>query len=119
MEEIWGLSTGNDGVTSSGPTEWFESFFDQFPYEGEPDCYPAMVPEEVTAVRDVVRVMQRAAIDPNISKMPTVEEVTRSGWPERVAPAAKRALDVMMRRGRFSEDVEEAEPSNLVPWPPA
>ncbi len=118
MEEIWGLSTGDQGVSKSGPTEWFESFFDWFPYEGEPDYYPAMTTEEAIAVRDVLELMQKAISDTAISNMPSVSEITSTGWPERIGPEAKQALDVMLRRGRFSEAVEEAEPTTPIPWPP-
>lgn len=117
MEEIWGLSEGDSGVATSGPTEWFETFFDWFPYTGEPDWYPAMTAEEASAVREVCKLMQRAIADTDISKHPTVEDIIRTGWPERIAPTAKRALDLMLERGRFSEDEEEEEPSSPVPWP--
>jgi hypothetical protein len=117
MEEVWCLSRGDLGVDEAGPTEWFESFFDWFPYEGEPSWFPAMDPEEIEAVREVCRLMQKAIADTDISKHPTVEEVTRTGWPKRIAPTAKEALDQMLRRGRFSEEIEEVEPSNPIPWP--
>ena len=117
MDELCGLSRGDPGIHEAGPTEWFEAFFDWFPYEGEPEWYPAMTPEEETAVREVCALMQQAISDPDISKDPTVEEVTRTGWPQRVAPAAKHALDLMLQRGRFSEEREEEEPSNSLPCP--
>jgi hypothetical protein len=117
MEEIWGLSRADMGVHEAGPTEWFETFFDLFPYEGEPDYYPAMTLEEATAVRQVCELMQQAISDTDISKCPTVEEVTRTGWPQRIAPVAKQALDLMLQRGRYSEEQEEEEPSSPVPWP--
>lgn len=117
MEELWGLSKGDIAVHDEGPVEWFETFFDWFPYEGDPHWYPAMTPEEENAVRTVCKLMQLAIADPSIPEMPSVEEVTASGWPERVAPFAKKALDLMLARGRFSEDKEEEEPSTPVPWP--
>lgn len=117
MEEVWGLTRGNAGIGDAGPVEWFESFFDFFPYEGEPACYPAMTAEEEEAVRGVCKLMQLAVADPSIPRHPTVEDVAGSGWPERIAPVAGKALEVMLKRGRFSEEVEEAEPSTPVPWP--
>ena len=117
MEELWGLSKGNIGVQNEGPVEWFETFFDWFPYEGEPHWYPVMTPEEENSVRTVCKLMQLAINDPSIPEEPGVEEVTASGWPERIAPFAKQALDVMLVRGRFSEDKEEEEPSTPIPWP--
>jgi hypothetical protein len=76
-----------------------------------------MNPEEESAVRTVCKLMQLAVTDPAIPKDPTVEQITSSGWPERIAPFAKKALDLMIARGRFSEEVEEEEPSTPVPWP--
>jgi hypothetical protein len=116
-EEVWRLSRGNEGVRAIGPGEWFESFFDYFPYDGEPNRHPAMRAEEETAVRTVCMLMQLAIADAAIPKNPSVEEFTSSGWPEVIAPFAKKALGLMLERGRFSEDVEEVEPSTPVPWP--
>ncbi|OQW73835.1 MAG: hypothetical protein BVN33_09380 [Proteobacteria bacterium ST_bin13] len=118
MEAIWGLSRGDEQVRQSGSVEWFGSFFDWFPYEGEPDYYPAMTTEEVIAVRDVLELMQKAISDTAISNMPSFSEITSTGWPVRIAPVAKQALDVMLRRGRFSEAAEEEEPTTPIPWPP-
>lgn len=117
MEEVWGLSHGNAEVYEIGPTEWFETFFTWFPYEGEPKWYPAMTAEEASAVRNVCKLMQLAIAEPLIPKTPSVEQVIDSGWPERIAPFAEKALNLMLERGRFSEEVEEEEPSTPVPWP--
>jgi hypothetical protein len=114
MEEVWGLSRGNINVAEACGAEWFETFFDWFPYEGEPNWYPAMTPEEVKAVREVCILMQQAIADPTIPKRPSIEEITRTGWPDRIAPVAKRALDLMLQRGRFSEEEEEEVPSGPV-----
>lgn len=117
MEEVWGLSRGDAGVRASGAVEWFETFFDWFPYEGEPTWYPAMTAEQESAVRTVCMLMQLAVADPSIPTNSTVEQVTASGWPGRIAPFGKKALDLMLKRGRFSEEAEEEEPSTPVPWP--
>lgn len=117
LEEILGLSEGEAGVHEAGPTEWFESFFDWFPYEGEPEWFPAMTAEEADTVSAVCKIMQQAIAETDISREPTVDEIIQTGWPERVAPTAKLALDVLMARGRFSEEQEEDEPSNPIPWP--
>jgi hypothetical protein len=57
MEEILTLSEGDTGVAECGPTEWFELFFDWFPYEGEDLYYGAMTAEEADAVRKVLKLM--------------------------------------------------------------
>lgn len=38
------------------------------------------------------------------------EDFIRTGWPFRIQPAASAALDLMLARGRFSEEQEEVEP---------
>jgi hypothetical protein len=38
--------------------------------------------------------------------------VIASGWLERISPVAKVALDLMLARGCFDEELEEFEPSN-------
>lgn len=118
MEALQYLSQGDDGVRSRySPAEWIEEFFDWFPYEGEPDWYPAMTEDEATKVRTVCKVMQLVILDRAMPKGLTTEQIIDSGWPANVAPVAKSALDVMLARGRFSEEAEEDEPSNLEPWP--
>lgn len=112
------MSKGDPGVQEAwSPAEWFEGFFDWFPYEGEPTWYPAMMNEEATAVRTVCKLMQLAIHDPAVPKNPTFEQISRSGWPNRIAPFAKKALDLVLMRGRFSEEVEEKEPSTPARWP--
>lgn len=117
MESLLGLSEGDRGVERSGPVEWFESFFDWFPYEGEPDWYPAMSDSEAEAVREVCKLMQQAIADGRIPKNPTADQVIRSDWPENIAPVARGALARLMERGRFSEEREEDEPSSPIAWP--
>jgi hypothetical protein len=52
-----------------------------------------------------------------VPEMVTPEELLATGWPERIRPHAERALALMRSRGRFSEDIEEAEPSDTTQWP--
>jgi len=42
----------------------------------------------------------------------TAGEFVAIDWPEHIQPVAREALDHMRRRGRFSEDREEGEPSS-------
>jgi len=39
------------------------------------------------------------------------EDFIASGWPERIKPAAEKALLLLLARGRFSEESEETSPS--------
>lgn len=47
----------------------------------------------------------------------TEAELIASGWPERIKAVAQEALLLMLVRGRFSEEVEENEPSSPVSGP--
>lgn len=116
MDELLGLSEGDDNVLSSGPDEWFESFFDYFPYDGaEYSTCGAVSENEMLVLVPVVEAMQEASQE--IAEDVTDEALIASGWPARIAPMAKQALAVFLARGRFSEEVEEDEPSSPATWP--
>jgi hypothetical protein len=124
MEALWTRSLGVKSVdTALGAKEWFESFFDWLPYEGPtPRHNTAITPEEYAALDGVLAIMQQAYNETPIGFTrsgkftPTDEQLLASGWPERVAPVAKAALEMFCKRGRFSEDVEEDSPSSPRPW---
>lgn len=106
MEELLGLSECDANVALSEPDEWFESFFDLFPYEGADYWACGAVSEnEMVVLVPVVEAMQEASLE--IPDGVTSEILISSGWPTRIAPMAKQALDVFLARGRFSEEVEE------------
>lgn len=116
MEAILGLTAGDADVDEAGATEWFERFFDFFPYEG-----PAV--RDVSAINDE----EWAALSPLLSAMQTAfretssnvseKELKAGGWRMRIAPIAVKTLSVFLARGRFSEDFEEQAPSTPVSWP--
>jgi hypothetical protein len=104
------LSKGVDGARWEGLGEWFESFFDYFPYEGSDyRANSAICESEWTVLRPLIGAMQQAYRDTGIS---SDEELMASGWPERIAPLAQAALEVFTSRGRFSEESEEEAPSH-------
>jgi hypothetical protein len=116
MEAVLSLADGEPGVDEAGATEWFESFFDYFPYDGSPVRDLSSINDlEWAALTPLVAAMQTACRETpsNISEA----ELKASGWPAKIAPIAAEALAVFLARGRFSEDVEEATPSSPVPWP--
>lgn len=115
MEEIWGLVEWQESLQSGGFTEYFESFFDFFPYEGETEQNGAMTPDERAAIAEVHMLMIEA-MNATPSDM-TAEQFIATGWPNRVEPAAERALRLMLKRGRFSEEYEEPAPSSEDGWP--
>jgi hypothetical protein len=116
MEELLGLSAGDENVVSAGADEWFESFFDYFPYDGsEYSTCGAVSESEMLVLVPVVEAMQEALQD--VPDDVTGEVLIASGWPTRIAPMAKLALEVLLTRGTFSEEIEEDEPSSPTDWP--
>lgn len=117
MEAVLGLAEGNDDVRRSGPVEYFENFYDFIPHRvvGRMRTNNALTAEEVALLADV-----RAILDDACDATPrgvTANELIASGWPERIRPVARRALALMLQRGRFDEEREEEEPSSPVRWP--
>lgn len=116
METLLSLAHGEKEVMEFGAGEWFESFFDHFPYEGAANQDNTAITEsEWLALAPVLEAMQRAC-ETTPSKI-AEQDLIATGWPARVAPMAKQALEVFRRRGRFSEEVEEDVPSSKVRWP--
>jgi hypothetical protein len=124
MEQMWSLARGEEAIRED-PIEYVESFYDWFPSQAEGSFYPkapdqwkglaTLSPAEDVAVRVVLGLMI-AATEKGWNC--DAEEAIANGWPQRIAPHAQRALDLMLARGRFDEENEEAEPSTPVPWPP-
>lgn len=104
------LAEGDEGIRATGDVEYFESFFDwvedERPWDWRDNS--AYTPAEIEAVNGVL-VALLAAVE-ETGDMDTEETVT-SGWPRRIAPIAQTALNLLVQRGRFDEDREEAAPS--------
>lgn len=116
MEAILGLSEGDAGVDKSGTTEWFESFFDYFPYDGpEVSDVTSINGEEWSALTSLLAVMQTAFSE--TSGDIAGAELIVTGWPARIARIAAETLSVFLARGRFSEEAEEQTPSSPAHWP--
>lgn len=111
MESLEALSEGDEGVRSLGVGEYVNQFFD-FIDDDIPSHWrewSTFTPDEVACLDEVHGLLKEACRQ-------TAHEVTdddfiASGWPARIQPAAKRALDLMTTRGRFSEDIEQDQPS--------
>lgn len=106
------LAEGDDGVRSQGDVEYFEQFFDWVP--DDPPRWDwrnnsAYTPAEVEAIERVLAAMLTAVGE---TREMDTEQTVASGWPVRIAPIARTALDLMLRRGRFDEEREEREPSH-------
>ncbi len=104
------LAKGNDGIRATGDVEYFESFFDWVadnrPWDWRANS--AYTPAEVNAVDRVLATLLAAVEETH--EMNTEESIA-SGWPQRIAPIARSALDLLVQRGRFAEDQEESAPS--------
>jgi hypothetical protein len=78
-------------------------------YDGEPYSNGVMSEGEREALRQVQRIMIEA-MNATPNEM-NVERFVATDWPQRIGRAAEEALRLMLRRGRFSEEAEESEPS--------
>lgn len=111
MEALVALSNGDAGVRSVGVNEYVNEFLDAIdddvPWRWrEWSCF---TPAEVARLDAVHGLLKLAcATTPRID---TDEGFVASGWPSKIQPAARLALDTMAARGRFREDIEEANPS--------
>jgi hypothetical protein len=119
MEALHGVADWQNSIKNVGLYEHFETFFGWFPYEGKPYPNEAMTGEEQGAAAHVHALMIEA-----YSLLPacpmdymTETEYVATGWPERMAPIAEQAVRIMLKRGRFSEDVEEELPTTSDGWP--
>lgn len=108
MESLSWLARGEPGVMHMGAHEWFEQFFCWHDHRDGPFENDAMTEEEISAYL-VVYALMSAACDGTPRKV-TEAQLLATSWVETVAAAARSALVVMEKRGRFSEEVEETEP---------
>jgi hypothetical protein len=109
MEELLYLVDGDQAVRDMGYGEYLEAFFTWFPTEGPPRENSALNAHEVAALLGVLVLMQKM-----YSEVPVGvgdEPLIATGWPQKIAPVAKQALDLFRARGRFDEAREELEPS--------
>jgi hypothetical protein len=109
IECLESLAEWQETLRTFGYVDYFESFFDWFPYEGAPHPNDTMTADEQAAVARVHRLMIEA-LNATPRRM-TEDQFTATGWPQRISPAAEQALSLMLERGRFSEEQEELTPS--------
>ena len=116
MEAVLSLMEGDEGVDAAGATEWFETFFDYFPYDGVPTRDNSSIDDrEWEALTSLLTVMQIACRETPSRLSET--ELKATGWPSLIAPTAAASLKVFLVRGRLSENVEEGTPTPPQPWP--
>ncbi|MBN9256784.1 MULTISPECIES: hypothetical protein [unclassified Mesorhizobium] len=74
----------------------------------------ALSRDERAAVLEIADLLEQASeANPDFTR----NEFVQSGWPVRIAPRAREARDLFLRRGLFSEKVEESEPGQPVAIP--
>ena len=112
IETVEYLSQGDNSVKEMGFAEWVEMFFDWMPsYAGSPYPNTAMTNDEYKAVLLLSELM--IELIKQTPKNMTIEEFLNTGWPSRIQPHAVSTLILMRSRGKFSEEVEEENPSIL------
>ncbi|TGP50722.1 hypothetical protein EN873_22860 [bacterium M00.F.Ca.ET.230.01.1.1] len=112
IEALATLADGNEGVLAVWPTEYFESFYDWIPYGGKQHPNSAISADEQDGLSGVSNILDLAC--DATPQLMTADEFIATGWPARIQPVAQWALGLMLKRGRFSEDQEEQEPSSTL-----
>jgi hypothetical protein len=111
MDSLAPLAEGDQGVLSAGVVDYFEDFFsvvdDQFTWDWRD--YSTLTSGEVSALDRVLQLVKAAT--EATPRMIKEDEFVATGWPARIQPVVSTALQLMERRGRFSEQVEENDPS--------
>lgn len=111
MEAVETLADGDDGVRREWPQDYFENVYDWIPHrdDGEMPSISTLSAEERDLLTRVSGLLDDAS-DATPKNM-TADELIATGWPGRIQPVALQALNLMRKRGRFSEEQEEDTPS--------
>ncbi|WP_144008599.1 hypothetical protein [Enemella evansiae] len=106
------LADGIGGLFAVGSCEYFALFFDYIDDDSPHDwrALSTYTAAELDKLEPLLVVMLEA-LD-STQTLSTEDEIAGSGWPDRIQPIARDALEIMLRRGRFDEELEEAEPSH-------
>lgn len=111
MDALVALSGGNAGVRSVGLGEYVEQFFDiisdDIPWHWRD--WSCFMPTEVELLDAVHGLLVTACRETRLANSDDV--FIASGWPVRIQPAARSALETMEARDRFRADIEEETPS--------
>lgn len=112
IEVLEVLADGDAGLHAVGEKEYFNYFFDYID-DSSPHQWRALSTYTGAEVARIELVLEQmlAALEAT-ADLRTDREVAATGWPKRVAPVARDALEVMTARGRFDEESEEIEPSH-------
>lgn len=110
MEVIEILADGDGGVRRVGAHEYFNLFYDFIPHRDDGEMYPssAISLDERELILEV-----RGILDDACDATPRLmgdDELIGTGWPKRIQAVARKALDLMLTKGRLSEEFEEDSP---------
>ncbi|MEO5758094.1 MAG: hypothetical protein ABIQ51_14690 [Mesorhizobium sp.] len=104
LEILADCDAGVDLVGIKGYFDLFEDFVHRPSIE---TGHSALSKEERAIVLEIADFLETAGeANPDFTKAEFVE----SGWPARIAPKARDARALFLRRGLFSETLEEVEP---------
>jgi hypothetical protein len=117
MEAVHTLASGDEGVLREWPGGYVENFYTWVPHheDGDPQSNSAITAKELEGLLEVRAILDEAC--DATPKIMTAAELIETGWPSRVQSIAQKALSLMLARGRFDENKEEAEPSAIQDWP--
>lgn len=98
-----------DGIGRWDAREYMNQFYDQMGPGNRPQSNPTMTDAEFTALTALAALMDEVC--ENTPNAITNADLIVPGWLERIQAEASNVLAVFLERGRFGEEVEEAEPS--------
>ncbi|WP_352522749.1 MULTISPECIES: hypothetical protein [unclassified Mesorhizobium] len=101
------LAYCDDAVDLVGISGYF-NLFDDFVHRPSAEiAMPVLSNDERAIVLEVAELLEAAcAATPDFTRAEFVD----SGWPRQIAPKARDARSLFLRRGLFSEEFEEYEP---------
>ncbi|WP_214471427.1 hypothetical protein [Mesorhizobium sp. dw_380] len=101
------LADGDAGVDLVGIKGYFNLFEDFVHRPSIEAGTSALSREERSVVLEIAEFLEAASeTNPDFTKAEFID----SDWPGRIAPAAREARALFLRRGLFSEKIEELEP---------
>ncbi|MBL8651704.1 MAG: hypothetical protein JNL35_15035 [Sphingopyxis sp.] len=113
MDVIEIYAAGDAGVSEFGLFHnYFEWFYDWIPHRDD-GAFPHLA--TLTDAENAALQMVSQIVDDACGATPnemSPDAFIATAWPRRIQPVARHALELMVARGWFSDDVEEDEPSH-------
>lgn len=111
IEAVSIVCEGDEIIREIGAAEYFNTFFDFEDCFDDPNnpCLSTLNFQETKQLFALNAVMHWAcsSTDNKINDL----ELIQSGWPKKIIPFAKETLELLLIRGRHSEDFEEQKAS--------